>query len=107
MSAEFKVWMSIEEIDEDNDVFGGVGEPEELGCFDSEAKARDYMDEVFSLETANTNLSTTVADLLDALNYLLEQTVDADLKHGIALTEGEADAREKALAAIAKAKGEA
>ena len=43
--------------------------------------------------------------LLDALSYLLEQTVDMDLKHGIALSEGEEDAREKALAAIAEAKG--
>jgi hypothetical protein len=42
-------------------------------------------------------------ELFEALDYLLEQTVDMDLKHGVALTEGEADAREKALAAIAKA----
>jgi hypothetical protein len=42
-------------------------------------------------------------ELLDALNYLLEQTVDMDLKYGISLSEGEEDARAKALAAIAKA----
>ncbi len=44
------------------------------------------------------------ASLLEALDYLLEQTVDQDLKHGITLTEGEAEARAKALAAIAKAR---
>jgi hypothetical protein len=37
------------------------------------------------------------------LDYLLAQTVDQDLKYGIGLTEGEEDARAKALAAIAKA----
>lgn len=42
-------------------------------------------------------------ELLDALNYLLEQTVDMDLKYGIGLSEGEEDARAKALAVIAKA----
>jgi hypothetical protein len=30
--------------------------------------------------------------LLEALDYLLEQTVDADLKYGITLSEGEEDA---------------
>jgi len=46
-----------------------------------------------------------IAELLEALDYLLEQTVDMDLKYGILLTEGEEDARAKALAIIAKAKG--
>jgi hypothetical protein len=41
-------------------------------------------------------------ELLEALNYLLEQTVDMDLKYGIGLSEGEEDARAKALAVIAK-----
>lgn len=44
-----------------------------------------------------------VSELLDALNYLLEQTVDMDLKYGIGLSEGEEDARAKALAVIAEA----
>ncbi len=45
--------------------------------------------------------------LADALDYLLGQTVDMDLEYGIGLTEGEADARERALAALAEARGEA
>lgn len=44
--------------------------------------------------------------LVEALDYLLEQTVDMDLKYGIALSEGQEDARAKALAAIARATGE-
>lgn len=42
-------------------------------------------------------------ELMQALDYLLQQTVDQDLKHGIALTEGEEDARQRALAIIARA----
>lgn len=43
-----------------------------------------------------------IVKLKDALHYLLEQTVDQDLKHGIDLTEGEADARQHALAVLAQ-----
>ncbi len=46
-------------------------------------------------------------NLLEALDYLLAQTVDMDLKYGVTLTEGEADARAKALSAIAGATGRA
>jgi hypothetical protein len=45
--------------------------------------------------------------LLEALSYLLDQTVDMDLKHGITLSESEEDARKVALSAIAEATGRA
>lgn len=54
---------------------------------------------------ANARLMGAAPDLLTALDYLLQQTIDQDLKHGIGLSEGEEDARAKALAAIAKARG--
>ena len=54
-------------------------------------------------QDANRRLIAAAPDLLEALDYLLEQTVDMDLKYGIGLSEGEEDARTKALAAIAKA----
>lgn len=41
--------------------------------------------------------------LLEALHALLAETVERNLKHGIALTEGEAEARAMAWAAIAEA----
>lgn len=44
-------------------------------------------------------------ELFEALDYLLQQTVDMDLAHGIGLTEGEKDARKKALKVFAKATG--
>jgi hypothetical protein len=44
-----------------------------------------------------------IRELREALDYLLTQTVDQDLKYGIGLTEGEQDARAKALAALARA----
>jgi hypothetical protein len=54
-------------------------------------------------QDANRRLIAAAPELLEALGYLLEQTVDMDLKYGIGLSEGEEDARVKALAAIAKA----
>lgn len=41
-------------------------------------------------------------ELRNALDYLLAQTVDQDLNHGIELSEGEEDARAQSLAVIAK-----
>jgi len=55
-----------------------------------------------SSATPPQDASETESALLKALNYLLEQTVDHDLKYGITLSEGEADARQQALAAIAR-----
>jgi hypothetical protein len=52
-------------------------------------------------EEACRGVSGIVSELVEALHYLLQQTIDMDLKHGITLSEGEADARAKALAAIA------
>ena len=48
-----------------------------------------------------------INDLIDALNYLLEQTVDQDLAHGLELTEGEMDARQRAIRVIERAGGDA
>jgi hypothetical protein len=55
-------------------------------------------------QDANRHLIAAAPDLLEALDCLLEQTVDMDLKHGIGLSEGERIARRKALRAIRKAR---
>ena len=54
---------------------------------------------------ADAHLIAAAPDLLAALEYLLEQTIGQDQQYGVALTEGEAIAEQKALAAITKAKG--
>jgi hypothetical protein len=55
-------------------------------------------------QDANRHLIAAAPDLLEALDYLLQETVDMDLKHGIGLSEGERAARRKALRAIQKAR---
>lgn len=63
-----------------------------------------YDDSVENL-TAILAMQDRYAEMLAALEYLLEQTIGQDQQYGIELTEGEAIAEQKALAAIAKAKG--
>jgi hypothetical protein len=70
------------------------------------ANGRDVTAEPFDCEYADARLMAAAPDLLAALHYLLEQTVDADLAYGVELTEGETEARQMALAAIANATGE-
>lgn len=52
-------------------------------------------------------LMVSAPKLLEALDYLLAETVDMDLKYGITLSEGEENARATALSAIAEATGRA
>ena len=46
-------------------------------------------------QIANARLIAAAPELIDALDYLLAQTVDMDLNYGIELTEGEEEARTK------------
>jgi hypothetical protein len=54
---------------------------------------------------ANARLIAAAPDLLEALDSLLEQTLDLDLASGNELMDREKEAYEKAIAAIAKARG--
>jgi hypothetical protein len=68
----------------------------------------NYRGEKPSSDTAKTDhLPATKQEnhciaLREALDCLLRETVDMDLKHGIALSEGEENARQLALAALAE-----
>ena len=54
---------------------------------------------------ANARLIAAAPELLEALQYLMSQTIEMDEKYGVALSEGEHEAALLARAAIAKAKG--
>ncbi len=41
---QYKVWIDIEAIDEENDHYQEIEEPQEAGCFPSEQDARHYVD---------------------------------------------------------------
>jgi hypothetical protein len=72
---------------------------------ENEANARRIVAAVNACQGISTKAleQGVIGQLVEALDYLLQQTVDMDLKYGIDLTEGEQDARAKALSAIAKA----
>lgn len=44
---EFKVWISIEEIDEEHDVWENIGEPESLATFDTLEEAEAFLNDVY------------------------------------------------------------
>lgn len=58
-----------------------------------------------SEQRANARLIAAAPDLLEALEYLLEQTIVQDEQYDCIITEGEAEAAAMARAAIAKARG--
>ena len=68
-----------------------------------------HMDLEWSGETmaANARLIAAAPELVEALAYLLEQTIEQDERPGIGLTEGEQEAADIARALLARIKGEA
>jgi hypothetical protein len=78
---------------------------------DDLARSRDFWlpegDDPVPTTLAAMRVMVVAPKLLEALDYLLTQTVDMDLKYGVTLSEGEEDARAKALSAIAEATGRA
>ena len=59
---KYKIWLHIEEIDEKNDHYEDMGEPEELACFDNLAEAEVYIDEIL-------NNSKIVVDVRGGVAY--------------------------------------
>ncbi len=71
------------------------------GTFWLPESSADVMDTILR----QLRLMTTAPKLYRALEYLLEQTVEQDLKYGVTLSEGEEDARTQARTALAEAAG--
>jgi len=69
-------------------------------AFDSAAKLN-----INAVECAERMADGGISELVEALDYLLAQTVHMDLKHGITLSEGEEEARARGIAIISKVRG--
>jgi hypothetical protein len=79
------------------DIFGGGKRICMIDCDDDTVSDYDHI--------ANACLIAAAPDLLAALEYLLQQTIEADLQYDTPLSEGEQEAEAMARAAINKAKG--
>jgi len=47
MASKFKVWIHVEEVDEENDFYKDCGEPIEISICETEEKAYDLADQIF------------------------------------------------------------
>lgn len=69
---QYKVWIHVEEIDEDRDIYEDIGECYSAGSFETEATARNYIED----ELLTTHISGSAADLLDACKELTSFVCD-------------------------------
>ncbi|RKY10614.1 MAG: hypothetical protein DRP56_00445 [Planctomycetota bacterium] len=67
---QYKVWIHVEEIDTDRDRYQDLDLPIEAGCFESESKARQFVDN----ELMTTQISGSAADLLEVCKDLTSYT---------------------------------
>ena len=71
----YKVWIQIEEIDESIGHYLNIGEPYEAGKFDTEVKAKSFVDnELMIIRPINTKLRNACQQILDALDVGGEQS---------------------------------
>ena len=68
----YKVWIQIEEIDEDKDNCVNIGPPHEAGRFDTEKTARRFVKK----ELTAAQIAGSAADLLDACESLTSYVMD-------------------------------
>jgi len=67
---QYKVWIHVEEIDEEHDWYQDLDLPIEAGCFETEAAAREFVDN----ELMTTQISGSAADLLEACKVITSYT---------------------------------
>jgi len=67
----YKVWIQIEEMDESKDHYVNIGEPYEVGIFDTEKAARKFVDnELMIIRAINTKLRNACQASLKFLDSL-------------------------------------
>jgi len=94
----YKVWIHIEEIDENKDHYLDLGTPYEAGKFDTEAEAVKFVEnELMITQTPN-----SAADLLEACKVLSSYTMDLLYKLDDQINLDDVEEIQQAKAAIAR-----
>jgi len=94
----YKVWIHIEEIDEDKDHYLDLGTPYEAGKFDTEAEAVKFVEN----ELMATQIPDSAADLLEACKVLTSYTMDLLCKLDDQINLDDVEEIQQAKAAIAR-----
>jgi hypothetical protein len=68
----YKVWIQIEEIDEDKNHYLNISEPYEAGKFDNESEAVKFVED----ELMTTQIPASASGLLEACKVITSYTVD-------------------------------
>ncbi len=94
----YKVWIQIEQIDEDKDHCVNIGPPHEAGRFDTEKAARKFIEN----DLTAAQIAGSVADLLDACESLISYVMDLLYKLDDQVDLSDIEEIQQARAAIEK-----
>ncbi len=94
----YKVWIQIEEIDENKDHYLNISEPYEAGKFDTEAEAVKFTEN----ELMATQIPDSAAGLLEACKVITSYTTDLLYKLDDQINLDDIEEIQQAKAAIAR-----
>ena len=94
----YKVWIQIEEIDENRDHYLNIGLPYEAGKFETKAEAARFVEN----ELMTPQIPDSAADLLEACKVLTSYTMDLLYRLDNQVNLGDIEEIQQAKAAIAE-----
>ncbi len=77
----YKVWIQVEQVDEEQDHYEDIGEPYEAGCFKTETQARKFIEaELTAAREVNTGLRSACRTAMRLLRNLGSTTLMATMQ---------------------------